>query len=61
MEAVMLEMTREERNADRIVKQSIDGFQARFNAQTDDGKYNVLAQLLANEFRTLEKMMVLQE
>ena len=55
-EAVIPEMTREERHADLIATQNIAGFQERINAETDEGKYRVLARLLANEFRKLEKM-----
>ena len=56
MEAVMMEMTREERRADWVVTQNIARFQERLNAETDEGKYKILALLLADEFRKFEKM-----
>jgi len=52
----MMEMTREERHADWVVTQNIARFQERLNAETDRGKYKILALLLADEFRKFEKM-----
>jgi len=52
----MMEMTQQERHADWVITQNIARFQERLSAETDEGKYKILAQLLADEFRKFEKM-----
>jgi hypothetical protein len=50
----MTDKTREQRWADWMAKQDMGQFQQRLNAETEDGKYKILAQLLSSE---LEKLM----
>jgi hypothetical protein len=41
--------------ADWVAAQSIGHFQERLNAETEDGKYKILAQLLSSELGKLKK------
>lgn len=45
----MLEKTKEQIWADWVAKQSGGNFQEMLNAQTEDRKYQILAQLLSKE------------
>jgi hypothetical protein len=51
----MMEKTREHIWATWISKQTDDHFQEMLNAQTEDGKYQVLAQLLSKRLEKLKK------
>jgi hypothetical protein len=50
----MADKTAAELHADWIVANSIAQFQAKLNAETEDGKYEILSVLLADEFRKFE-------
>jgi hypothetical protein len=50
MEAIMIRRTQRQLHADRIASGDIVRFQDLLNAETDDGKYEILQQLLADEF-----------
>jgi len=47
-------MIKEQRWADWVATQSIDHFQERLNAETEDGKYKILALLLSDELEKLK-------
>ena len=51
----MTKMTREELQADWTATKNIVRFQELLNGETDDGRYEILAQLLADEFEKFEK------
>ena len=51
----MIEKTREHIWATWISKQTDDHFQEMLNAQTEDRKYQVLAQLLSGRLEKLKK------
>jgi hypothetical protein len=55
MEMGMADKTAAELHADWIVAQNIARFHERFNAETDDGRFEILAALLADEFTKFEK------
>jgi hypothetical protein len=55
MEMGMADKTAAELHADWIVAQNIARFQEKFNAETDDGRFKILALLLADEFSKFEK------
>ena len=46
----MVIMTQEQMQADWFATKNIVRFQELLNGETDDGKYRILAQLLADEF-----------
>ena len=50
----MTKMTQDELQADWIATKNIVQFQELLNGETDDGRYEILAQLLANEFEKLK-------
>jgi len=45
----MTQKTKEQLWADWVATQDMGNFQERLNAETEDGKYKILAQLLSNE------------
>jgi len=49
----MTKMTQEQMEADWLTTRNIAGLQERLDAETDDGKSSILAQLLAVEFAKL--------
>ena len=51
----MTKMTQEQMEADWIATRNIAGLQQQLDAETDDGKSNILTQLLAVEFAKLRK------
>ena len=51
----MMKMIPEERRADWAAPQDGVRFQEKLNAATDDGRYKILGQLLADEFRKFKK------
>ena len=51
----MTKMTREELQADWTATKNIVRFQELLNDETDDGRYEILAQLLADEFEKFKK------
>jgi hypothetical protein len=55
VEATMMKTTQEEQRADGAATQDILRFQKKLNAETDDGRHKILAQLLADEFRKFKK------
>ena len=55
MESIMMKMIPEERRADWAAPQDGVRFQEKLNAATDDGRYKILGQLLADEFRKFKK------
>lgn len=46
----MTKKTREQMQAEWIATKNIVGFQELLKSETDDGKYNILSQLLSEEF-----------
>jgi hypothetical protein len=54
LETTMAKMTQEELQADWTATKNIVRFQELLNGETDDGRYEILAQLLANEFKKLK-------
>jgi hypothetical protein len=55
METGMTEKTKEQAWSDWVATQGIDHFQQRLNAETEDGRYLILAQLLSSELEELKK------
>jgi hypothetical protein len=55
MEMGMVDKTAAELHADWVVRQGIAKFQERFNAETDDGRFEILSALLADEFTNFVK------
>jgi hypothetical protein len=51
----MSEKTKEQKWADWLALQRGGNFQEMLNAQTEDGKYRILAQLLSKELGQLKK------
>jgi hypothetical protein len=51
----MPDKTKEQRWADWVATQDIGHFQEKLNAETEDGKYKILAQLLSRELGKLKK------
>ncbi|HEX4027325.1 MAG TPA: hypothetical protein VHX18_06860 [Rhizomicrobium sp.] len=51
----MLEKTKEQMWAGWLAKESAGNFQEMLNAQTEDSKYQILAQLLSQELGQLRK------
>jgi hypothetical protein len=51
----MTDKTKEQIWADWVASQTVDHFQERLNAATEDGKYRILAQLLSWELENLKK------
>jgi hypothetical protein len=47
--------TKDQMWADWVATQSVDHFQERLNAATEDGKYKILAQVLSRELGNLKK------
>ena len=54
----MAKMTQEQKQADWTATKNIVGFQELLNGETDDGKYSILTQLLAEEFGKFKKPQV---
>jgi len=54
--SIMMKTIQEEQQAGRAAIQDIFRFQEKLNAETDDGRYQILAQLLADEFREFKKI-----
>jgi hypothetical protein len=52
----MLEKTKEQIWADWVAKQSGGNFPEMLNAQTEDAKYQILAQLLSEELGKMRKV-----
>jgi hypothetical protein len=52
----MLEKTKESIWADWVAKQDPGNFQEMLSAQTEDGKYQILAQLLSEELRNMRSV-----
>jgi hypothetical protein len=55
MESSMMKMTQEERRAEWAAPLDVIRFQEELNAETDDGRYKILKQLLADEFGKFKK------
>jgi hypothetical protein len=55
METIMKKMTQEELRADWIATKNIAGFQELLKIETDDGRYRILSQLLADEIAKFKK------
>ena len=51
----MMRVPQDKLRTDREDAQNIVRFQERLNAATEDGKYKILTQLLAEEFRKFTK------
>ena len=51
----MGQMTKDELSADWVATQNIVRFQELLKRETDDGRYKILALLLANEFEKFKK------
>jgi hypothetical protein len=51
----MAKMTKDERQAARMVTKNIVRFQELLNGATDDGRCSILSQLLVEEFRKFNK------
>jgi hypothetical protein len=51
----MTEKSKEQIWADRVATQDSGHFRERLNAETEDGKYKILAQLLSSELGKLKK------
>jgi len=51
----MMKMTQEERRAEWAAPLDVVRFQEKLNAETDDGRYKILKQLLADEFGKFKK------
>ena len=51
----MTQKTKEQVWADWVATQDMDNFQERLNAETEDGKYEILAQLLSRRLEQLKK------
>ncbi|MGZ5921959.1 MAG: hypothetical protein ACXWLJ_11120 [Rhizomicrobium sp.] len=49
-------MTEEQRQFGLALTQDFSQFQEKLNAETEEGKYRILATLLADQFRSLEKI-----
>jgi hypothetical protein len=55
MESIMMKMPRQELRPDRSDTQNTIRFLDILNAETEAGKYKILAQLLTNEFEPFKK------
>ena len=55
LETIMAKMTQEQMQADWSATKNIVGFQDLLNGETDDGRYSILSQLLAEEFKKFKK------
>jgi len=55
VEMGMIEKTKEQAWSGWVATQGVDHFQERLNAETEDGKYKILAQLLSSELEKLKK------
>jgi hypothetical protein len=55
LETIMAKMTQEQMQADWTTTKNIVGFQELLNGETDDGRYNILSQLLSDEFRKFKR------
>jgi len=51
----MMQKTKEQKWADWVATQDVGHFQERLNAETEDGKYEILAQLLSRRLEQLKK------
>ena len=51
----MPDKTKEQQWADWVATQDIGHFQEKLNAETEDGKYKILAQLLSRELGKLKR------
>jgi hypothetical protein len=51
----MMKKTKEQLWADWVATQDDGHFQERLNAETEDGKYQILAQLLSRRLEKLKK------
>jgi hypothetical protein len=51
VETIMTKMTQEKMEADWIATKNIVRFQKLLKSETDDARYRILSQLLAEEFR----------
>ena len=55
METSMTEKVKEKAWSDWVATRGVEHFQERLDAETEDGKYKILAQLLAGELEKLKK------
>ena len=55
VESIMMKMPQQELRPDWLDTQNLTRFLDILNAETEDGKYEILTQLLANEFETPKK------
>jgi hypothetical protein len=55
MEAIMTEKTLKELHTDWIATKDVVGFQQLLNEETDEGRYSILSELLAQEFGRFRK------
>jgi hypothetical protein len=55
VESIMMKMPQQELKPDRLDTQNTVRFLDILNAETEDGKYKILTQLLANEFEPFKK------
>jgi len=55
MKMGMIEKTKEQVWSDWVGTQGVDHFQERLNAETEDGRYKILALLLSSELEKLKK------
>jgi len=55
VESIMMKMPQQELRPDCLDTQNTVRFLDILNAETEDGKFKILTQLLANEFETFRK------
>jgi hypothetical protein len=55
METITTKMTQQELQADWSAMKNIVGFQELLNGETDDGRYSILSQLLAQQSAKFKK------
>jgi hypothetical protein len=55
MGSIMMKIIPEERRADWAAPQDSVRFQEKLNTETDDGRYKILRELLADEFGKFKK------
>jgi hypothetical protein len=55
VETIMAKMTQEQMQADWTTTKNIVGFQELLDGETDEGRYSILSQLLADEFKKFKK------
>jgi hypothetical protein len=54
-ETIMAKMTQEQMQADWTATKNIVGIQALLDGETDDGRYSILSQLIAEEFKQFKE------